>query len=76
MSTRLALRTSEVADQIGVHKATVQRWIATGALTSVRVGGVVRVLPDDLERFLTSHREGHDVTAQRIKAVSARRRSA
>jgi excisionase family DNA binding protein len=70
MSTsRLALRTAEVAEQVGVHKATVQRWIADGSLTSVRIGGVTRVLPADLDAFLASHREGKGVT--RIRRRSA-----
>lgn len=71
MSARLALRTAEVADQLGVHRATVQRWIADGSLTSVRVGGVVRVLPADLEAFLASHREGKGVTRIRSSRRSA-----
>lgn len=61
MTARSALRTAEVAEQIGVHPKTVAKWITSGELTSVRIGGCVRVLPDDLAAFLAAHREGRGV---------------
>lgn len=68
MTARLALRMSEVAEQIGVSVSTVQRWVASGALIHIRVGEVIRIQPDDLTAFLAQHREGRDVTPLRARA--------
>lgn len=65
MSTRRTLRLAEVGEQLGVHARTVARWAAEGSLPSVRIGGLVLVRPEDLERFLSNHLEGDDVARQR-----------
>lgn len=70
MTARLALRMPEVAAQLGVGTSTVQRWVAAGELTAVRVGGVVLITPADLEQFLTSHREGRAVTPIRRRRTA------
>lgn len=59
---RLTYRMPEVAEQLGVGTSSVQRWVASGELTAVRVGGVVLITPEDLNAFLASHREGRGVT--------------
>jgi excisionase family DNA binding protein len=41
---------AEAATRLGVSERTVQRRIADGTLASVRIGGVRRVLVDDLLR--------------------------
>lgn len=50
------LRLTEVADQVGVHLKTVERWTLRGVrgkqLRSTLVGGRRYVLPGDLEDFL------------------------
>jgi excisionase family DNA binding protein len=46
------LRTRAIAIELDVHPATVRRWIASGALPAVRVGGELRVEREDLERFI------------------------
>lgn len=73
---RLTLRMKEVAAQTGVSLTTVKGWCATGALTSVRIGGVVLVKPDDLEAFLDAHREGLHVTPLRAVARPRRKQPA
>ena len=55
----------EVAQLTGVSLTTVKGWCATGALTSVRIGDVVLVKPDDLTAFLDAHREGLHVERPR-----------
>ena len=53
-SNRLTL--TEVADQVGVHVKTVQRWVLGSVrgkqLRSSLIGGRRYVLPSDLEEFL------------------------
>ena len=53
-SNRLTL--TEVADQVGVHVKTVQRWVLGSVrgkqLRSSLIGGRRYVLPSDLEKFL------------------------
>lgn len=37
---RLAYRIDEAAERVGVHRVTLYRWIATGKLKTVKIGGV------------------------------------
>lgn len=46
----------EVADQLGVHPETVRRLIHDGRLDAVRVGRVLRVHRDAVDRFLARQR--------------------
>jgi excisionase family DNA binding protein len=46
----------EVADRLGVHPETIRRLIHDGRLEAVRVGRVLRVGGDELERFLRQQR--------------------
>jgi excisionase family DNA binding protein len=54
------LTVPDVADQVQVSPRTVWRWIADGSLPCVRIGRMVRVDPDALERFLADHATGSD----------------
>ncbi len=47
------LTTIEVMQELKVTYTTVWRWIKAGKLTAYRVGGVLRVKREDLEKFLT-----------------------
>ena len=49
------LTLAEAADYLGCSTATVKRWIAAGSLPTFRVGRVVRVREQDLERFVALH---------------------
>jgi excisionase family DNA binding protein len=43
-----------VADQLGVSRVTVYRWIRAGRLPAVRVGGgAYRISPADVDRMVT-----------------------
>jgi excisionase family DNA binding protein len=46
----------EVADQLGVHPETIRRLIHDGRLDAVRVGRVLRVHRDAVDRFLARQR--------------------
>jgi excisionase family DNA binding protein len=46
----------EVADQLGVHPETIRRLIHDGRLDAVRIGRVLRVHRDALDRFLARQR--------------------
>jgi excisionase family DNA binding protein len=46
----------DVADQLGVHPETIRRLIHDGRLDAVRVGRVLRVHRDAVERFLARQR--------------------
>jgi excisionase family DNA binding protein len=37
---RMAYRINEAAKQVGISRATIYRWIATGKLKTVKVGGI------------------------------------
>jgi excisionase family DNA binding protein len=43
------LRVSEVADHFGISERSVRRLIASGYVRAVRVGGLIRVVADELE---------------------------
>jgi excisionase family DNA binding protein len=46
----------EVANLLGVHAETVRRLIHSGGLNAVRVGRVLRVEEDELDRYLNRQR--------------------
>jgi excisionase family DNA binding protein len=46
----------EVADQLGVHPETIRRLIHDGRLDAVRVGRVLRVHRDAVDKFLARQR--------------------
>lgn len=50
------LRPDEAAEVLGVSLKTVRRRIETGALPAVRDGRLIRVHPNDLERYITARR--------------------
>jgi excisionase family DNA binding protein len=72
---RLTLRMREVAVLTGVSVGTVKNWCSKGDLTSVRIGGVVLVKPEDLDQFVNDHREGLHVRPP-LRAVARRRKPA
>ena len=55
---REMLSPTEVARRLGVSRRTVRRWVAAGVLPAYRVGGVIRIHPEELARFLERSRTG------------------
>jgi excisionase family DNA binding protein len=51
------LSVAETAAKLNVSEKTVRRLIATGHLPALRVAGVVRVDPDELQRWLYGSEE-------------------
>jgi len=52
------LAVGQVAQLLGVCRATVYKWAATGLLPHVRIINVVRVRPQDLVAFAADHWSG------------------
>jgi excisionase family DNA binding protein len=48
----------EVADRLGCSIRTLRRRIATGELAIIRDGRLIRVRPEDLERYIQQRRYG------------------
>jgi excisionase family DNA binding protein len=48
----------EVADRLGCSIKTLRRRIATGDLAIIRDGRLIRVRPEDLERYIQQRRYG------------------
>ena len=55
---REMLSPTEVARRLGVSRRTVRRWVAAGVLPAYRVGGVIRIHPEELASFLERSRTG------------------
>jgi excisionase family DNA binding protein len=51
-----ALSIADFADELGVDRRTVQRWIKSGALHALRIGGVVRITDEDVRAFKAAWR--------------------
>jgi excisionase family DNA binding protein len=50
------LTRAEIADRLRVHPRSIDRAIANGDLTAVRIGRAVRVCEDDFASFVERHR--------------------
>lgn len=48
----LLLAPSVVASRIGVHRQTVYRWMRSGALPYVQIGGTKRIRRSDLDSLV------------------------
>ena len=56
MSNNKWVTTKEIAKRLNIHVETVRRWLRTGALRGVQVGGKsgYRIREMDLDEFLRS----------------------
>jgi len=50
------LKICQVAEALAISRTSAYRLAASGQLPTVRFGGTVRVLPDDLAAFITANR--------------------
>lgn len=68
------LTVNDVARRLRCHPHTVRRWIWSGKRRSVKVGSLVRVPQEEIDRFLNGGRErrGRSVTALRRTMRSLR----
>jgi len=46
------LSVKEVAHKMNVSSRTVMRWLDAGWLKSIRIGGIIRIPPEDLQRLI------------------------
>lgn len=46
------LSPEKFASEINVHPQTVRRWIQSGVIRGVKVGGVWRIPPEELRRIM------------------------
>lgn len=68
------LTVNEVARRLKCHPHTIRRWIWSGRLRAVKVGSLVRVPREEMDRFLNAGRErgGGSVEALRKTMRSLR----
>jgi len=67
MSPKKSLRIDEVADEFRVSRRTVQRWIKSGELDTVKIGGTRRIWVDEIQK--KSDDECQPETSSAIKRV-------
>jgi excisionase family DNA binding protein len=53
--TQTMLSKSDVAEMFSCSPQTVARWIKSGQLRSIRVRGMLRVLPEDVDQFIQTN---------------------
>jgi excisionase family DNA binding protein len=56
---------SEAADALHLHLSTLRRLIRAGDLPVVRIGGAIRIDPEELRRFIDARRFRRVLTALR-----------
>ena len=56
----LLLRVEDAARRLGLGRSLTYRFIQTGQLRSVKVGGARRIMSSDLEEFVLRLREEDD----------------
>jgi excisionase family DNA binding protein len=65
-SSRRVMTRQEVADAAGVSVATIDRAVRLGQLPALRIGPgkrLVRIWPEDVDRWLNHSEEEHDDAA-------------
>jgi len=54
------LTPEEVADKLNVPERTIIRWLRTGYMPGVKLGKEWRIDPEELEKFISTHRNMQD----------------
>lgn len=57
-TVRPLMTAKEVAEYCAVSERTVREWLRTGELRSVKIGGVRRIDPTDLDKFVDDCKDG------------------
>jgi len=52
MAQSTMLTVNEVAEILKVHPQTVYRWIYSGKLNALKIGGVLRIGEEELNKFI------------------------
>lgn len=60
-----AIALADAAERLGVHYQTAYKWVRTGRLPAVTVGGRYRIRPTDLDRFAAKRLHGARPRARR-----------
>jgi excisionase family DNA binding protein len=73
MASTKWITTSEVASKLNIHIETVRRWIRTGELPAVNIGGKggYRMKKTDLDKFLQSRTIRQTKTQHTKKVVKS-----
>jgi len=58
------LKASDIARILNISKALSYRLLQKGEIPSIRINHAVRVIPDDLEKFIKKHRNIHTDLSQ------------
>lgn len=53
------LKARDVAEVLNISRALAYQLMRTGELPSVKMGNSVRVIPEDLQEYIRSHRSGN-----------------
>ena len=72
MKTALLLTVGEVANRLKCHPQTVRRWIWSGKLGHVKVGGLVRISEEEVRRLLKDGERGAEQDKHETGVVALR----
>lgn len=63
---------AEISDLYTVHRNTVRAWIKDGRLRAHKLGRVVRIRADDLDRFEQTEMSPVSIPGHRLKRTTSR----
>lgn len=63
------LKVQDVMRRLNVSRRTVYYWITSGILKSVRIGGIYRFNPKDIDQLIDTNRSSHTGKQKRILAI-------
>ena len=60
MEEERLLTVQDVANYLQLKNTTIYHWIKDGKIPAIKIGGVWRFRPDDIEEWIGSHTQGED----------------
>ena len=60
----MLLSVEQLQERTGISKHTWRRWVRRGLLPSVKLGRLVKVTEEDLQRFIEDHRQSGSAPKQ------------